>query len=181
MRIAIAAGAGQADGLQQFDDAIGAVLARHAACDIERFGDAVGDAHPRIERAVRILKHELQAAAHVGEMFCAVLAGDRFAEQFDASLGRRDQADQQPADGRFAGAGFADQPQRFARRNIEADLIDGMKLQRCAASVVPDLEYLDEVANPGDRAWAHGAATRGGQRAKRAGPAGSKAGASTRH
>src|SRR5882757_7998430 len=113
----------------------------------------------------------------------AVLAGDGFTEQLDVALGRRDQADQQPADGRLAGAGFADQPQRFSGRNIEADLIDGVELQRRATLVVPDLEYLDEVANPGDWVGArvHGADTRGGQRAKREGPAGSKAGASIRH
>ena len=183
MRVAVAAGAGQADDLQQFDDAIGALFSRNAAGDIERLGDAVVDAHARIERTIGILKHELQAAADVREMFCTILAGDGFAEQFDVASGRRDQADQQPADGRFAGAGFADQAKRFPGRDIEADLVDRMKLQRRAALVGPDRENLDEVANPGD--WrgggAHGASTRGGQRAKRAGPAGSRAGASMRH
>jgi hypothetical protein len=183
MRVAVTAGARQADDFQQFNDAIRAFLSRHAAGDIERLGDAIGDAHARIERTVGILKHELQAAADVGEMFCAVLAGDGFAKQLDAALGRRDQAHQQPADGRFAGAGFSDQPQRFSGRNVEPDLIDGVKLQRRAALVIPDLEYLDEVANPGDRVGSgtHRTGTRGGQRAKRAGPAGSRSGASIRH
>jgi hypothetical protein len=112
MRIAVAAGAGSADGLQQFEDAIGAVLARNAAGNVERLGDAIVDAHPWIERTIGALKHELQAAAHVGQMLETILACDGFAEQFDMAAGRRDQADEQPADGRFARLQAAASPQQ---------------------------------------------------------------------
>src|SRR5882724_5102930 len=120
----------------------------------------------------------------------AVAAGNGFPEQIDAAAAWRDQPDQEAADGRFPRTGFADQAERLAGENVEADLVDRMKLQGWSALVAADLEDLDEVTNrrdgAGDRGiYAHGlgahdAATRGGQRAKREGPADSSAGASMR-
>ena len=121
MRVTVAAGARQSDGLQQLHDAIGPVLARHAAGDIERLGNAVVDPHPRIERAIGILKHELHAAADARQVLFAFLSVDALAEQARCRPGRRDQSDQQPADGRFAGTGFADQAQCLTVADIEAD------------------------------------------------------------
>src|SRR5260221_11173620 len=121
-------------------------------------------------------------------MPASVAAGDGFAEQIDAAAARRDQPDQQPANGRFPRTGFADQAERLAGENVEPDPVNSMKLQRRAASVSAHPKNLDEVANRrdgvlgtcADRIGAHDTATRGGQRANRAGPAASSAGASTR-
>jgi|SRR5882672_2798920 len=119
-----------------------------------------------------------------------VAAGNGLSEQIDTAAARRDQPDQQAADGRFPRTGFADQAERLARENIEADLVHRVKLQGWSALVAADLKNLDEVANRRDGAGDHGiythglgahdAATRGGQRAKREGPADNSAGASMR-
>src|SRR5258708_39467267 len=119
-------------------------------------------------------------------MLAPVAAGNGFSEQIDAAAARRDQPDQQPADGGFPRAGLADEPERLAGENVEAYLVHRMQLQRRAALVAAPFENLDEVANRRDslrgiyihRIGAHDTAPLGGQRAKRAGPAASNAGAS---
>src|SRR5258707_15355537 len=119
----------------------------------------------------------------------SVAAGNGLPEQIDAAAARRDQSDQQPADGRFPRAGLADQAERLAGENVEAYLVHRLQLQRRAALVAAHFENLDEVANRRDslsgiyihRIGAHDTATLGGQRAKRAGPAATNAGTSMQH
>ena len=81
--------------------------------NFERLADNCSDAHSRIERSERILKHHLHFAAKRAQRLAA--RGEKIAsldEQF-AGVGL-DQAQQHARERRLAAAGFADDRERFA-------------------------------------------------------------------
>ena len=61
-------------------------------------------------------------------LFTADSAADAFSIVQNLAARRRVDADDRPADGRFAAAGFAHKAERLALENIEADVFDGGKL-----------------------------------------------------
>ena len=72
-----------------------------------------------------------------------------------AALGRLDQAQDEAADGRFAAAGFADEAQRLAGLEREADAVDGLDLgARALEQAAPHgkvfLEAVDLEDEPAD-------------------------------
>ena len=77
------------------------------------FLDDGANGHPRIERAERILKHDLQLSA---QRLAAAAPGvsQVLAVEEDAAAGRFDQPQQGAAGGGFAAARLADQAERFA-------------------------------------------------------------------
>ena len=89
----------------------------------QRLGQDLADGHARIERRIGILEDDLRIAAE-GAQFVGVQCEQIASLEANSSRIRLDQAQHQPADGGFAAAGFADQRQRLAGIDAEADAID---------------------------------------------------------
>ena len=98
----------------------------------DRLGDDVGDRHARIERRVRVLKHELRLAAE-GARLRVVEREHVLTVEAHAARGRLDQPQHEAADGRLAGAGLADQRQRLAGLDREAHAVDRVHMRGRAA------------------------------------------------
>jgi hypothetical protein len=111
-------------------------LARADVVDHQRLGDDVVDRHARVERAHRILEHELDAPAELLQRVALQLQrlGElvAFVEQ-DASGVGRERAHDDLGQGGLAAAGFADQPQALAALHLEADIVDRQHLLLFAA------------------------------------------------
>src|SRR6478609_5231204 len=90
---------------------------------LERFGDDAAGGQPGVERGVRVLKDDLHALAPRTHLLAAK-AGDVVTIEAHSALGRFDQRQYQPADGRFAGAGCTDEAQCLAWVQGEAYPMD---------------------------------------------------------
>ena len=143
----------QADFFEQRRRPIATIDARAAdVVDQHRFGERGFDRHPRIERAVRILKHDL----HLLPQLAQVAAAD--GPQVDAvvehlAARRFDQPQNRPAGRRLAAARFADEAQRLARIDVEANAVDRLHVvdhtgQDAAANWKIDFEILDVQQRP---------------------------------
>ena len=86
---------------------------------LERFGDDVGDAAARAQRAVGVLEDDLRLAAHLPHL-APRQRGEVRALEEDAALARLDQPQEEPAEGGLAAAGFADDRERLAALDREA-------------------------------------------------------------
>ena len=111
--------------------------------------DDRADPHPRVQRRVRVLEHELQVAALRG-------AGPRRRsrprprppKQHAAAVGCSRPTIIRP-ERRLAAARLADQAERLARADGERDAGDRADSARPARTMTPaDRELLDEVARP---------------------------------
>ncbi len=79
-------------------------------------------------------------------------AEDVLAVERRRSRGRRDQADERPAEGRLAAAGLADEPEDLAALDLEADVVDGLHVADLAAEdAAVDRVVLDEVLDVDER------------------------------
>ncbi|KTW14801.1 hypothetical protein SA9_12355, partial [Staphylococcus warneri] len=116
---------------QQFDGALARRAPGAAAVAQNRLCDLVADGEARVERGHRLLEDE---ADLLGPDVVELVAGQRHqvaALEHDLAFDdlarrHRDQfQDRHRGDG-LAAAGFADQPQRLAARDVEADVGDGM-------------------------------------------------------
>ncbi len=121
LRIAAGMLRAQPDSPQQFGDTPGAFGGRHAV-RLHRLGKDVGDRHPRVERSQRVLKHHAHLPAHL-EPFGRGHPGGVLAKHRNAAGSRPDQAEDFHDRRGFPAAGFADQAQRFALANVEADSV----------------------------------------------------------
>src|SRR6516225_8513419 len=93
----------------------------------QRLGDDLGDGEPRVERRHRILEHGLQMLAMRPHGALAEL-GHVLAEKGDAARARRDELEDQTRQGALATTALADDAERLAALDREADIIDGAKL-----------------------------------------------------
>src|SRR5262245_57897300 len=94
------------------------------AVDGQAFGHDRADGHPRIERAVGVLEDDLEIAPVAAHLF------GRQREQVravvpDGSRGGLDEPEEGAPGGGLAAAAFADEAQRFARRDLERDVVHG--------------------------------------------------------
>src|SRR6266700_3297509 len=90
----------------------------------KRLGENLPDGHARIERGIGVLEDELCVAAQRPEL--TLLEGrDISTVETDASCRWFDQPQHQPAEGRFATAGFADEREGFAGLERKAHPIHG--------------------------------------------------------
>ena len=116
------------------------VLRPHAA-DRERLGDDVGGGQVRVQRAVRVLEHHLDAGAAAG----AAAVRRQLAMSVPSSRirpdGGLDQPDERAGDRGLAAAGFADDGQRLARST--AKLTWSTARNVAAGHRVVDDEILD--------------------------------------
>ena len=91
----------------------------------------VADRHARRQRSERILEHDLQILAQRPHLVPRARL-DVVAEKDDAAL-RRDQPEQRAAERRLARTGLADDAERLACADGEADVVDRLHVPDCAA------------------------------------------------
>ena len=134
--IAIGHVAVQSDQRQQLGDAIVNLVLRQDLVDAHRLTDDVADRHARIERREGILEDHLHLLAH-REHFVAARLREVGALEQDLAVGRIVEAKHDAAERRFPAAGFADEAERLAGRDIERHLVDGphqlLRLEETAA------------------------------------------------
>ena len=115
----------EADDVEQLANAGGACATRTGAVHDQRLRDDVADGHPRVERRVRILEDDLHVAAQFPD-----LASRQFrqllAHEPHRAARRLDQLEDAVAGCRLPGAGLADEAERLALGDLEADAVDGL-------------------------------------------------------
>ncbi len=159
--------------------------------DRERLAQRLTDGHARVERAIRILKHDLHAPAQrpqrrgpQAEHFSSV--------QPERPSGRLREPQQCACDGRLAGARFAHEAERFAGGDGEGHAVDGAHCVARPSQSEPGAlarVMLDEVRDldEGRGASGHRAVRRAGSATSQhralwpAVPVSSSGGSSVRH
>ena len=150
VRVVAPSAPAQADALEQRGDALAALLAARR-CRARCSGSpTISPADMRgIERRVRILEDDLHLPA-VGPQSRLAQARDVLAVKPDAAGGRLDQPQHGAADRRLAAAALADQAERLAALDREADAVD--RDRPCPAlraqQALLDREMLLEVRRP---------------------------------
>ena len=120
--------------------------------DAQALADAVADRRPRVEAGVGVLEDDLHPPA-VGLEVGALERRELGAVELDRPGGRLDEPQDEPTDGRLAAARLADQAERLAAPDVEADAVDGLdRGDRPLHDPAPDREVLDEVPDPDERA-----------------------------
>ena len=105
--------------------------------------------HARIERRVRVLEDDLHLAARTGASPRAPSAVIRAVDS-DRARRRLDQPQDRLAGGRLAAAGLADEAERLACRDREADAVDRVDLSGQAPEhALPHREVLRAGRGPG--------------------------------
>src|SRR5438876_10458527 len=113
----------------------------------EWLADDVARRAARVERGIGILEHYLHLAAQ-GPQRAAAEVRDVGAVERDRSRGRLDEARGESRHGRFAATRFADQAERFARRDVERHAVDRMHESTALEDTAPrQREALHEVAD----------------------------------
>ncbi|MNX03064.1 hypothetical protein D3C86_326320 [compost metagenome] len=121
MRIALRHFRRQAHAFQQLGHAALGIAALGHAVHQQRLHDGEADRHARIQRRERILEHELDVAAQ-GLKLVVLQAHDVASAELDLAALAVHQAQERAAGGGLAATRFAHQRQRFAGKQIEADL-----------------------------------------------------------
>ena len=111
------------DQAQQFLDPFTAACGRNQVVQAQGLGQDLAHGHARIERGIGILKDDLRVAAE-GAQLVRVQGQEIAALEANVAGIRLDQPQHQPAHGGFAAAGLADQRQRLAGIDAEADAVD---------------------------------------------------------
>ena len=93
----------------------------------ERLGDDVGDRHPRVERAERVLEDDLHVAAEPAQLVRPA-GRDRPAAERHRAPRRPIESEQDAGERRLAGAGLADDAERVPGADVEADAGEGVAL-----------------------------------------------------
>ena len=92
--------------------------------NVNGFADDLGDGHARVERAVGILEDHLEAAPAAAQRR-GLEASEILPFEPDLAGGRFDEPDGGASEGGLAATAFADEADRFARRDGQADVVDG--------------------------------------------------------
>src|SRR6478609_160997 len=88
----------------------------------QRLGQTCADGPAWIQRAVCVLEHHLHIARMASKIAASITLWQLLAIEIHVALGFIEQAEQHAAERRFARAAFADQPERLARLQLEADI-----------------------------------------------------------
>ena len=131
VRVAVGVLAVEAHALQQADDAVAAVLVVGGQLvDVDAFAHDVPDGHAGVQAGVRVLEHDLHAAAvgqHIdGDVLFFVK--QHLAVIDDGAVGGLVQAQQRAARGGLAAAGLAHQAQGLAFADGKADVVHGLHI-----------------------------------------------------
>src|SRR5438270_379135 len=109
------------------------------------FGHDFFHAHPRVERGEGVLEDDLHVAAEAAELTAAGCE-HVLAVEGDGTGSGLYEAENHTSEGGLAAAGFANQSQRFALRDIERDAVDCADLALgLAEDAFVSLVDLDEV------------------------------------
>ncbi len=168
MRVALCMVGRQADLLEQPAHARLRFVAAGDAVHQQRLHDRVTDRHARVERGERVLEDELDVATQCLHVLLGQLE-DVAAVELDRTALALDQAQQRAPGGRLAAARFADQRQRLARMQVEAQLFDRMHAARDAAEeAAAQVEARDQVlhAQDGRLVGSHRVLRHGGDRGR---------------
>src|SRR5438477_678607 len=112
--------------------------------EMERFRKHVADRHARVERAVRVLEDHLHLAAQRAH-FPLSQTEQVSSLEVNRTGSRLEQAKQQLACSGLAAARFADQRERFAGIELEADVVDCLhRTARATEETAPHWEVLDQ-------------------------------------
>ena len=103
------------------------LLVADQAMQPQRLAQHGTDSHARIERGVRVLEDDLQAAAARAHLV-GVERQQVLALEAHGAFRRLDQPQHQPADGRLAAARLAHDGERLAFFDVEVDTVDGAHL-----------------------------------------------------
>ena len=123
VRITPRVGRIQADGVQQFRNALPPRrFAVGQMVNVQRLADDVLDGHARIQRAERVLENHLEFPPPRAQLG-AVHAREIFAAEKNLARRRLHQAQDGAGQRGFAAAAFADEAERFARRDGETHAV----------------------------------------------------------
>ncbi len=123
VRVAVGEVGVEADRLQQFLHALGALVLGHQLVDLHRLGHDVAHGHAWVQRGVRILEDHLQVAPHLPHLG-AVERGQVAAVEDDVAFGRLVELQDGASRGRFTAPRFADEAQRLAALDGEGNAVD---------------------------------------------------------
>ena len=163
MRVAVRVARVEADDVEQLADPDAAVAARADPVHDQRLADDVADRHPRVERRVRVLEDDLHLAPHLAERFRPSSVSSMPSNFTEPEVGFEKLQDA-VASRRLARAGLADEAERLAGLDLEADTVDRLHLADLALDQKPflDREVLVEVLDLEDDAvGAHAGVTSG--------------------
>src|SRR5260221_5010481 len=127
VRIALHRLAAQADLLEKDGDAAGEVRAVGDLVVAQRLANDITDIHARVERGIGILEDDLQLAA-IGPHLGAGQLIDALAAHLDGAGRRIDQLENGLARRRLAATALANQAERLASFDREADAVNGKDL-----------------------------------------------------
>src|SRR4029077_5071218 len=115
------------DEVEQFGNHILAQARVADAMDDQRPANDLTDAHPRVERAERVLKNELNPAAKILQPLSVErqdIGRDPPVVEHHRTGIRRQRTEQDLAQGRLATAAFAYEAETLAARDAQADTVD---------------------------------------------------------
>src|SRR6266849_8338761 len=142
----------QTDGLEQIHDTLFKLPPgfRQLVND-QGFANDRADVHARIERCIRVLKDNLDVAAQDAKL-AGLQRPDILAFKMYLAPGRFDQAKHATPGSRFATAGFANQPERFAALDVKIDAVARMGAAGSAAEQAAlEREFLGQVPDSEQR------------------------------
>src|SRR4029450_12416086 len=116
--------------------------------DDQRLGDNVADRHPRVQRGVRVLEHDLEVTPD-GAHLLAGLADQLLALELDRPGGGRAELEDGLAGGRLAAARLADQAQGLPLVPVEGQVTGGVDVADAAPDHPPAHQrvVLDQVGD----------------------------------
>ncbi len=129
----------EADGGEHFGDELLAFFRILDACDHQRLGDDIADPPPWVQGGNRILKDQLHAPAHPPQGI-ALHRREVLAVEHDSPRDGPAQLKHRAAQRGLAAAGLADQAERLAARDLQADV--GHRMDRLAADGILDDEVF---------------------------------------
>ena len=150
VRVLVDVGGVEPDELEQLPHARATLLARADLVNDERLLDDRADAHPRIQRRVRILEDDLEVPARAAQFAGRELPDVQLLEP-DLARRRLDQPQHAPPGRRLAAPGLADEAERLAGRDGEAHVVDGPHRRRLAEQRPARRKLLDEVLDLDER------------------------------
>src|SRR5262245_47672115 len=136
----------ETDQLEELDDARASLLDAADPMDAKRLLDDAADAHARVQRRVRILKHDL----HVASRTTHTRRRERqhvLVPEVDLARARLDEAKSAASGGALAAAGLADEPEHLPFVNRETHIVDGLDDRRWTKHTVLADEMLCEPAH----------------------------------
>src|SRR5262252_8004966 len=141
----------QADQLNQLHEPAVQTALPLRAVNPQWFGHDLAHPPARVQRANRVLKHDLDLLMKALQLAAPQPMQVPRAEA-DATAGWLEELDQAPGECRLAAAGLADNPDGFAQVNVEADMVYGSQGYELGAGEAPDQwhanrKLLAQIAN----------------------------------